>query len=264
MDRLLGWKFWTGTVAAYYLTFYHVTRPAYDMIKPALVNYFPAASLFSTPVDEYAPAIFALIFGLLFSKPIWRSLWRVPGLGAQLADWIFPDLNGVRDVELSSNWPRVDAMQTAAKDVSAPRFDANNYESVPLGVPQKFTATINQDWTSVTMKLTPQADKAVMRESQTIAFDLVRGPNRQPQIAYVYDQKNRAENVASTDENDVPGAALVTVAPDGRTMQGNYFTRRNWLKGLNTAGEVKFRRLSSPPLFFGLFGRVEPPLAGAP
>src|SRR5260221_8411304 len=67
-------------------------------------------------------ALVQLIFTLVFITPLWRVIWRwVP----KLNEWIYPDLNGDWDVELQSNFPRIDALLNSAKG-DAPSIDFRN------------------------------------------------------------------------------------------------------------------------------------------
>src|SRR6266404_332004 len=56
---------------------------------------------------------------LLLVSPVWRYVWRkIPAM----EKWVYPDLNGVYDVTIRTNWPIQTRMLAAAKGEGEP-FD---------------------------------------------------------------------------------------------------------------------------------------------
>ncbi len=238
MERLLGWKFWAFTVTGYVFSALTVGQTFYDWLGRIGIDSLPA-------FEKLAPMFFGGIFFVVFLKPVWRRIWRCPVIGAWLSRKVFPDLNGDWDVVMSSNWDRIDRMKNAAEKAALPRYDAEkDYVDVPLKAVSTFKkAIIDQGWGGVTMTLIPKSknpdDDAKAEESITIAFDLLRDRVGQSQLAYLYVQKNKMDNLATTDVPEVLGAALLTVVEvenEPLKLKGTYFTARSWVQGLNTAG----------------------------
>ena len=248
MERLLGWKFWAFTIIGYVFVTLTGGQVFYNWLKFGIgINDLPA-------FETLAQVLFGAIFFVLFLKPVWRHIWRWPIIGPWLSREVFPDLNGEWDVEMISNWSRIEVMKGAAKDTTLPRYDAETgYPTVGLMKVKTFEkAVIDQGWGSVRMTLHPSADRphdshAKAEESITIAFDLLRDGTGRPQVAYLYVQKNKMIDLAATDVPDFLGAAMLTVIQDDTDqlkLKGTYFTARSWVKGLNTAGELTLTKRS--------------------
>jgi hypothetical protein len=234
MERLLGWKFWTYTIGGYLITalsFEQVISTRWGVAVPDWLN-------------KFLPQVLGLLIGIFFLKPVWRRVWQYPIIGPWFSRNVFPDLNGEWDVEMFSNFPRIEAMKNAAKDASLARYDADkDYENVKLMPVKTFEkAVIDQNWGGVTMTLHPKPNSsdpgAKAEDSVTIAFDLLRDGAGRPQIAYVFVQKNKLNNLASTDVPEFLGAAVLTVNEGATQLQGTYFNARSLAKGFNTAGKL--------------------------
>jgi hypothetical protein len=251
MERLLGWKFWAFTLTGYLFTALTIGQELYIWLQAQVGG----NHLFA--FESIASALFGTIFFILYLKPVWRWIWRQPIIGPWLSRNIFPDLNGEWDiVTMVSNWPRIDAMHVAAKDATLPRYDAKNeFKTVKLLKVETFEkAVIDQGWSKVSMTLYPKnedkPDHAKAEESVTIAFDLLWDYDGKPQIAYLYVQKNKMEDLEASDVPDFLGAAKLALKEDdsGRLrLAGPFFTARSWVCGFNTAGELTLVKRSANP-----------------
>ena len=191
---------------------------------------------------RYAVLIVDILLLVLTLKPVWRFLWRAIPL---LNNW-FPDLNGEYDVELRHNWPIQQRMLDAAAG-RAEKFDPLLQETVkPDFGKTEIRASIDLSFYWVRVKMwshNPSNPAGVIENSRTLATNLIRACDGQPnRIAYIYQQKNRRDRLAVTDDTVFEGAALLSIEADGGYLNGEYWTNRAWQKGLSTAGQIIFRR----------------------
>jgi hypothetical protein len=179
----------------------------------------------------------ALVLALTF-PPIFRFVHR--WTWAHL--WWFPLLDGKWNVELWSNWPRVQAMLSAARG-DAPSFDALTEELPPETTkPVHLEATITSSLFEVQMEMcipgTERGSKTVFMRPQW------RRPER-PCITYVYEQVDHAL-VPVTDVPRHLGAGVLTYHKEADELRGEYWTQRQASKGLNTAGTLILKRSAAP------------------
>jgi hypothetical protein len=184
-------------------------------------------------------ALVQLVFMLVFITPLWRIIWRrVP----KLNEWIYPDLNGDWDVELQSNFPRIDALLSSAKG-DAPSVDfRNGNESVlpPLGT-YKMRARIRQSWAEIEIDLWNPRDEGPIKNSKTLIVEPFRGSGGRHGLAYVFEQTNETDAVS--DDSKFRGAAWIERdRDDANVLCGRMWTDRMWRRGMNTAAELRFTR----------------------
>lgn len=184
------------------------------------------------------PVVGWFALNALLLNPIWRGIWRkFPTLNK----W-FPDLNGVWEVELSSNWPRQLQLLEAAesKEVS---IDMRHCPETDLAMvkPVRLEAEITQNWWSFEMHMyNPKGDTPIDR-SDTISVDPFPGKGlRPPGICYFYKQVNATGNVS--DDIEFYGAARLTYDPKLDRLSGLAWTARMWPRAMNTAGPISFSR----------------------
>lgn len=188
-------------------------------------------------------AIDVLLF-LLTLKIVWRYLWRlIPGLN----HW-FPDLNGEYAVELHHNWPIQQRMLEAA--AGGEPFDPRlpQTKKPAFGVTH-VRASIDLSFYWVRIKMwaaSPNDNGTIIDSSHTLAANLIRAHDGQPnRIAYIYQQKNRRDRQAVTDDTVFEGAALLSILDtNGEVLRGEYWTNRAWQQGLSTAGQIIFKKRS--------------------
>lgn len=213
------------------------------VIDPLVRNYLPfpeaiSAILNSARFIALAVAAFVTLF---FWNPVWRFFWKLPLIGALLADKFFPDINGDWKITVESNWPTVDAMRQAARDNSSDRFDVlDENATFPSLSKYKFNGRIEQSWRSTSLEIFPNP-AGPLNDSRTLAVDLIQGTDSEPKrIAWVFRQTNKAQ-IEATDEDNFLGAALLRVISKDE-LDGYYWNNRSWRKGLNAAGLIKMTR----------------------
>lgn len=142
--------------------------------------------------------------------------------------WI-PDIDGRWSGDLESNWAQVSARLKGDYPVAG-----QPTQLVPVSV------VIKARLLSVNMRL--EADSRYSN-SDTIAVSVsCHGAAGTLRLAYVYE--NHTPNPEQTDSGHHFGAGYVDLLDRGDTQsfEGNYWTNRNWTKGLNTAGRIVLRR----------------------
>lgn len=142
-----------------------------------------------------------------------------------------PNIEGVYEVEISSNWPLIEARL--------------NGRPAPLGEAERRlkrmgTAKITSRMSRLDIDL--EMDDKYLR-SEIVSAALIRKPGtRMHEIAYVYECT--VTEPVEGDTGHFRGTGVISVpkerCPD--TFSGNYWTDRLWHEGKNTAGEVVFRR----------------------
>lgn len=188
------------------------------------------------------PLLAWLLLNAVLWNPVWRWFWKkVP----KLNEWVFPDLNGVWDVELCSNWPRQAQMLDAAASTEH-AIDMRRCAEADLAAltPIKLEAEIHQTWFGFDMLLyNPRGDTPIDR-SDTISVDpFPRVGLRRPGICYFYKQLNATDNVA--DEAEFYGAARLEYDLKKDQLIGLAWTARMWRQAMNTAGAITFTRKSA-------------------
>lgn len=185
------------------------------------------------------PTLLWLLVNALLWDPVWRFFWKK---FPKLNELVFPDLNGVWEVELCSNWPRqaqmLDAAASADKMIDMRR--CNERELAPL-TPIRLEAEIHQTWFGFEMLLyNPRSDTPIDR-SDTISVDpFARAGLRPAGICYFYKQVNATDNIA--DDSEFYGAARLEYDFKNDQLIGLAWTARMWRQAMNTAGAITFRR----------------------
>ncbi|OYU37581.1 MAG: hypothetical protein CFE33_20330 [Pseudorhodobacter sp. PARRP1] len=233
MYPLLPWKLIsTALGAAIALAVY-----ADDLAK--MIGYSLPESL----VVRYLPLAILTFVGLFFGPTgywsPWRIVWRtVPPLNG----WAFPDLNGVWVGRTKSNWPIIEKAYDAATS------HRSVTEAELYGIPLKEDAiAVSIRCSLFTLKI-KVATSATDGESHSIAAR----PSRDSltgclHVINVYRQS--VPDPARTDEPVHLGAADLKVDPEEpEQISGEYWTRRVWRTGKNTAGKIELRRLPSEQL----------------
>jgi hypothetical protein len=184
-------------------------------------------------------AIVQFIFTLFFVTPIWRVVWRrLP----KLNDWIYPDLNGDWDVELKSNWPRIDALLKSANgEASAIDMRKGDEAALPPLTNLKMKARITQSWITMDMELWNPASAGPIRESKTLIVEPFRAKSGRHGLTYVFEQSNDTDVVS--DDSKFRGAAWIERdRDDPNVLCGRMWSDRMWRRGMNTAAELRFTR----------------------
>lgn len=192
-----------------------------------------------TPRTSWAVLVVQLVLTAFFFTPLWRLLWRlVPPLNR----WVFPDLNGEWELDLETNWSRIDATLKAAKR-EAPKLDSRDAPEHELAALNKreLRARISQSWADINMVVWDSNGEGPIKESETLAVQPFRGKEGRHGLVYVFEQEN--ESPLNSDDRKFYGAArLVVDRHDPAILCGQMWTDRMWRRGMNTAASVRCKR----------------------
>ena len=189
-------------------------------------------------VIRYAPpvvlGILAIIFGPTGYYAPWRIVWRrFPALNG-----VFPDLNGVWLGTTASNWPTIKTMLESAQADSA--IDKSALHSIPE---QRDAMALCLTASLFTLRIEAGLSSTDGRSHSVAAKPRRDQHSERIHLTYVYEQTSHNPQV--TDEESHMGSADLVIDPDNlEVAEGNYWTRRNWKLGLNTAGRLDLRRVA--------------------
>lgn len=184
--------------------------------------------------------VWVLLLALTFN-PVWRWFWarsREISWLPDLNDKVFPDLNGEWEVLLESNWSRQEQLLVAAAD-RRKSFDPRTCNAAALAPLKQMIlkAEIAQSWWSIKMTVTNPAADSPMKESNTyIVMPRKKTENAPPSLCYFYDQTNDTDNQA--DDPVFSAAACITYDLKSNTLEGTFWTARQWRRAINTAGKI--------------------------
>lgn len=187
----------------------------------------------------FATSVFVLILYLLLGMSWywspWRILWRkFPFLNK----WLYPDLNGVWYGATDSNWSVISKLrEAAARD---DKIDLSELDKVELS---KGDIAMNVRASFFDISIRSELQKTG-GYSTTITARAEKSPDSHEfKLSYLYRQTTPEPQ--STDEESHVGAATLEIKPGDRPlMEGQYWTRRKWREGMNTAGRIHVRRVS--------------------
>jgi hypothetical protein len=176
----------------------------------------------------------ATVLAVFGSKWVFPHIWKLPLVQAIS----FPYVAGEWTGAISSNWPVKKAMMDAFVNGQTAQ-GSEKLDIATLGTESKrIKVTIEADLFSVMMKLETLDKYSV---SYSLYVQPQRGGGlRRPRLAYIYQNDTRVP--VNTDAESHFGAAFLEVSADGKTLEGIYWTARNWTKGLNTAGRIVLSR----------------------
>lgn len=173
------------------------------------------------PVSFGMTASSFLIIGIgqSFLFPMLCRLWGLRDIA--------PDISGDWRVELESNWPVIAQMS-----------------GLPTPKSSTVLATIRVKARLLRVTVTLDADTKYST-SKAVCVSAVRDEDAGDlRLYYVY--ANHTPNPEATDSSHHFGAALVDFRGQGAEMTGSglYWNNRNWTKGLNAAGTMRWERPS--------------------
>lgn len=165
----------------------------------------------------------------------WRILWR---LCPVLNRWVFPDLNGVWGGSTRSNWPVVEKLAAAARS-----HDAASEADLSSTDLQRDAVAVQITTSLFVVKIEVFAT-STNGESHSLAARPWRDQHSgRVHITNVYRQV--VPDPKPTDEPIHLGAAdLEFDQEEPGTVRGEYWTRRRWRSGMNTAGYIELVRRS--------------------
>ncbi len=187
-------------------------------------------------VVRYLPLILPLLITGIFSPygrwAPWRLIWKIcPPLNK-----IFPDINGVWYGSTYSNWPRIKKLFDASQmDCTTNREELN---CIPLQVDALvIEVKANLFKVQITASLS-----STTGQSYSIIVCPRKDIHNRLFLTYVYNQDT--PKPAVTDADNHLGAVDLMIDTDSFNKgEGNYWTRRNWKEGLNTAGRLEIQRI---------------------
>ena len=210
------------------------TLPVPDAISDGSLAQNPSATLsWMFKFARYSISGSAFVLLLLSFPPIWKFCWFVCAkLGL-----MYPYINGRFEIDMSSNWDVIDHI--TAKDQS--RDDCTIEITEPKKT--KLICDIDIGLFRYKLRISPSDDAGnVIRWSRAISIDLIWPCDGLPhRLSYLYKQENQPNEIRRTDVESFYGAGIINVFSE-LDMRGLYWTNRNWYRGLNTAGEIVFRR----------------------
>jgi hypothetical protein len=178
--------------------------------------------------------VFIIVFGAgsKWWAP-WRVVWRIPGMER----YFFPDLNGTWDGTTSSNWPSVKAMFDTYEKRAKPGH-AGALDQTPLQVDAiEFKITASFFRFRIEAKLSNTG-----ATSHSVSARVSWNDNLERyEVWYLYSQGTPSPKI--TDDASHLGAASLVLDMDARVLKGEYWTKRSWRSGLNTAGLIEVKRI---------------------
>lgn len=192
----------------------------------ALLNHNNMVALLSQPLMllralSSASSLAGIIFLIVGETFIFPWICKLP-----LVRMFFPPIDGIWRVSLLSNWGAIERMR-------------GNLD-VEDKISRQGTVKIRSRFFRVHM--TFEADDRYSKSSTvcvSVKRDLQHGTI---ELNYIYE--NLTSNPKSSDCSRHNGAARIGVRDEEGivSMEGVYFTDRNWNQGLNTAGYISFER----------------------
>lgn len=168
-----------------------------------------------------AAAFSAFIFFILGETPLFPWLCRIPGVNK-----IFPVLEGTWIATLYSNWPEI-----------AKRLDPPVTSNVTPKV-----GKIKIEQRLFTMKMILDMDDNYTKSHTIFVRPRRCSASGRLQLHYIYEAQTIVP--VETDSASHFGAASLDIKRENEeiSIEGVYWTNRNWAKGLNTAGRITLKR----------------------
>ena len=195
----------------------------------ALINHGEIIKLLDQPLDllkalSSASSLAGLTFLLLGESFIFPWICKLP-----IVRTYFPPIDGAWDVTLQSNWGAIERLRGKLE--------------VEDKITKQGKVKIFSRFFRVRMQF--EADDRYSKSS-TVCVAVQRDCQHGTiELDYIYE--NLTSNPMISDCSRHNGAARVQVRDeDGKvSMEGVYFTDRNWNQGLNTAGYISFKRAAT-------------------
>lgn len=227
MYRLFHWKTRITVV---------VTVVALLVVNVDHFEVFTGIDLPDHALVRYLPKLLVLLLTLTFALSNrwapWRLLWKIiPPLNT-----IFPDINGVWRGYTHSNWPIIEKMFEASQTdrvVSQEELHSIPLRSDALAIEIKATLFKVQiiAWLSATKG-----------KSHSIIVCPWKDMHKRLHLTYVYEQEGSTPSATDTDKH-FGATDLIIEMENLNKASGDYWTRRNWKEGHNTAGRIELERI---------------------
>ena len=190
-------------------------------------------------IVRYLPLILVALLTTFFGSTGWRAPWRwtwrtFPFLNTV----IFPDLNGVWVGSTISNWPTLKKMLDASQGRGGITQDELH------STPGQIDAMAVQIKASLFRVQITAGLSATNGQSHSITVRPWKDAHNRLHLTYVYEQ-NTPDPAMTDVETHLGAAELMIDMDDFEKAEGIYWTRRNWQKGLNTAGRLDLCRIEA-------------------
>jgi SMODS-associating 2TM, beta-strand rich effector domain len=178
----------------------------------------------------------AITVGLLGNKWVFCKLWRLK----LIERLIFPFIAGEWIGTISSNWPVVQAMMIAFNDPKAPKRSGELHIDQIGTTEKKIRVQFDADFFHISMRL--DTDDGYSASYSVFVKPIRKADLGRPRLYYMY--RNETQSPEITDSSEHLGAAYLETneSAKGLSLEGIYWTARNWPKGLNTAGRISLHR----------------------
>lgn len=179
--------------------------------------------------------IFLVVFGggSKWWSP-WRWAWRIPGVQR----YTFPDLNGTWTGKTSSNWPSIQAMMDCYEKGEKPG-QLGPLDQIPLKEDDIELVIVASFFR---FRIEGKLSSTGGTSHSTSARVCWNEDRERFEVSYLYSQDTPTPQ--RTDEASHPGAASLVLDMDAGTLKGEYWTKRSWRSGLNTAGLLEVTRVT--------------------
>lgn len=207
--------------------------------------YFKAANnsphLFGPNIFFDAFGWIVSFLGILLVLLGYEKPWALVARPALLRFFGIPPMLGEWRGTIRSNYPRLDALRTSAREVDSERKDADSPSFIddhPLLVREASLQIVASLWKIKVVLVTgPAGDLHQGIRSESVVSRAIRTSEGNIEVWYVYRAVNHEEPTGN-DSRDHLGAAILNFGLNG--CSGVYWTERNWSKGMNTAGRLTF------------------------
>lgn len=179
--------------------------------------------------------MFTYWLGADYYKSGWRIIWRkLPKLNKVL----FPDLNGVWVGTTESNWPVIKKLRESA--LSSVTTDDGELDKVVL---QADSIAIQIKASLFGVKITAKLSNTGGESYSAAAAFNRDGLADNTTLSYVYVQSTPSP-LATDQDRHIGAAELTWDVCKPNSLNGVYWTRRSWRRGLNTAGILQLEKVT--------------------
>ena len=176
----------------------------------------------------------ASVIGAFGNKWVFPHIWKL----GPVQSFTFPYVAGEWVGTISSNWPVLKAMMDGFTSTHS-AHSIQELDIEKLGTEKKpIKVTIEGDLFRVVMRMQTLNKYSV---SRTLIMRPQRGGSLTPPSFFIF-TKMTLRRRSQSDASGHLGAAVLEVSADGLSLEGTYWTARNWTKGLNTAGRIELKR----------------------
>ncbi|MEE8332494.1 MAG: hypothetical protein V3R85_01495 [Alphaproteobacteria bacterium] len=195
---------------------------------------WPVIRMFGFLVSVLALAAY-LLMGMSWYWAPWRILWRrFPILNAIC----YPDLNGTWYGMTQSNWPVVSKLREAASE-------EQSIDPVELAAIEPLMGEIALEIRASIFGISVRSSVGTGGGDPTTV--MVRAhknfETNKFELFYIYRQVTSGSHGA--EESTHLGATMLEFRPGtAPSMEGSYWTRRNWREGMSTAGTISATRVN--------------------